>query len=1098
MQSRRLPRSPFCWLPTPPKSASSISHPRPVLPSPIPSAGRKRKTSFSRAPGTGAAIFDYNGDGANDVFIANGTTLDPNAPPTRSQLYRNDGRGHFTEVSQQAGLTRTGWAQAACVGDFDNDGHPDLFVTYYGHNSLYRNLGGGKFADISQPAGLPVTGTRWGSGCGFIDFDGDGYLDIFVANYVDLDLANTPKPGSSQNCEWKGMVVVCGPRGLPMAHNALYHNNRDGTFTDVSEKAGILAPGGRYGLGVVIADFDNDGWPDIYVACDQTPSLLYRNKHDGTFEERGDAAGVAYNADGHLQAGMGIAVGDYDGNGFLDIAKTNFSGDRPSLYKNEDGKFFEDVSEPSGLGRNQLLGWGIAFLDIDEDGWPDLVLANGHVYPEIDRSPIGETYRQKTLLYRNLGNGRFADVTASAGPGFAPARPSRGLATGDLDGDGRPEILIVNMNDRPTLLKNVGSQAERHRHHAVRDAIESQRDRRAVYRRSERPQADRRSGQRRQLLLAERLYAVFRRRQGGSRGSHRGALAGRRNPIVDQRACQPDRTDYRRPQRTGTDAVHRCALEVAALAAARAASRSHVIQKARRVAVQILQRRSPQQRRTHFVSHGAMKAGLRHRLQECAVVDEPFVHGHRLRARRQFFVIHHRWQIPKLGTHGVVRHRRVHRQRPQFLRGLCEIQALQRRSPRVEHCAAVIVIHFANQIVQAVRIHADVMMILYADHDAEGSRTVGGLSQRSDHDVPLLVERHAGLQVAGEHADGRGTQLPGCARQLRHMLDLVFAIRNIRMAKVGSEVRIAGDTDSMHTPLFDALAQAGEFLRPVIQHRKVRTLGHQHHAIEAQVGRVIHEVVKTEDGLSPRSGVAHGMQQEAVDHIGDSVRPGLSLSRATDYDEILEPLNNQTLFRVANTGALGGVPAQALDPATPDPLELPYGAVALPTAAGDSDAVVVFKQPGLHGRTDILLLEIPAALTVVSPITACTNDPRREHAGQSRVRIAMSLLPNDAGALPASYAIVRFALNPETKALLGRVRYTIRPADRGGWFELGDDAFPDSLFVHGFPDIATREQGSAGIRGPSYLVVGLEDGIRSSHFHPHRPRPSGSRGARDL
>ena len=344
------------------------------------------------------------------------------------------------------------------MGDFDNDGHPDLLVTYYGHNSLYRNVGGAKFADVTGPAGLPVTGTRWGSGCAFIDYDRDGYLDIFVANYVDLDLSKTPKPGSSQNCEWKGIVVVCGPQGLPMAHNALYHNNRDGTFTDVSAKAGILAPGGRYGLGVVVADLDNDGWPDIYVACDQTPSLLYRNKHDGTFEERGDAAGVAYNADGHLQAGMGIAVADYDGNGFLDIAKTNFSGDRPSLYKNEDGKFFEDVSEHSGLERNQLLGWGIAFLDIDEDGWPDLVLANGHVYPEIDRSPIGETYRQKTLLYRNLGNGHFSDVTASAGPGFAPARPSRGLATGDLDGDGRPEILIVNMNDRPALLKNVGQR----------------------------------------------------------------------------------------------------------------------------------------------------------------------------------------------------------------------------------------------------------------------------------------------------------------------------------------------------------------------------------------------------------------------------------------------------------------------------------------------------------------------------------------------------------------------------------------------------------------------------------------------------------------
>jgi hypothetical protein len=437
--------------------------------------GKDRKDYILEATGTGAAIFDYDGDGANDLFIANGATFDPAGPKTPSQLYHNDGKGHFTNVAAQAGLTRTGWAQAACVGDFDNDGKPDLLVTYYGHNSLYRNLGNGKFADVTQQAGLPVTGTRWGAGCAFVDYDRDGYVDIFVSNYVDLDMAKAPRPGSSQGCEWKGLAVSCGPLGLPMGHNALYHNNRDGTFTDVSKEAGILAPGGRYGLGVAAADFDNDGWPDIYVACDQTPSLLYHNKHDGTFEEVGDRAGVAYNADGRVQAGMGVAVADFDGNGFLDIAKTNFSGDRPSLYKNENGAFFDDVSEQAGLGGHHLLGWGIAFLDIDEDGWPDLVMANGHVYPEVDHSPIGETYRQRTLLYRNLGNSRFRDITDSAGPGFVPLRPARGLAIGDLDGDGRPEIVIVNMNDRPAVLRNMGP-----RHNAVAIALEGTRSNRSA------------------------------------------------------------------------------------------------------------------------------------------------------------------------------------------------------------------------------------------------------------------------------------------------------------------------------------------------------------------------------------------------------------------------------------------------------------------------------------------------------------------------------------------------------------------------------------------------------------------------------------------
>jgi len=418
--------------------------------------GLSRKDYILETTGNGAAILDYDGDGRDDIFVANGTRLhdsqtDKNELP---QLYHNDGNGHFTDVAAKAGFTRTGWAQGVCVGDFDNDGRPDLMVTYYGHNVLYRNSGDGRFEDVTEKAHLPTNGTRYGSGCSFVDYDRDGYLDLFIANYVDLDLNNTPAPGHGEYCIWKEIPVMCGPRGLPLAHNALYHNNGNGTFTDVSEGAGILKPGGRYSLGVAAADFDNDGWPDIYVACDMTPSLLFHNLHNGTFEERGVEAGVAYNFDGNLQAGMGVAVGDYDGDGLLDIAKTNFSGDLTSLYHNDDGKFFTDVSREAGLAARQLLGWGVAFLDANDDGWPDLVVANGHVYPEVEGKQLGDTYLQPTTLFENLGSGKFKDVTAQAGPAFQVPRPARGLAVGDLDGDGRPDIFIVNMNARPSLLKN--------------------------------------------------------------------------------------------------------------------------------------------------------------------------------------------------------------------------------------------------------------------------------------------------------------------------------------------------------------------------------------------------------------------------------------------------------------------------------------------------------------------------------------------------------------------------------------------------------------------------------------------------------------------
>jgi hypothetical protein len=429
--------------------------------------GRSDKKDYIlETTGNGVAIFDYDGDGRNDIFFANGTRLNAGkSEASAPQLYHNEGGGHFKNVSERAGFRETGWAQGVCVGDYDNDGHPDLLVTAYGHNTLYRNRGDGTFEDVTEKAHLPVRGIRYGSGCSFVDYDRDGYLDLFIANYVDLDLAKTARPGQGDYCTWKGIPVMCGPRGLPLGKNVLYRNNGDGTFTDVTDASGISKPGGRYSLGVVAADFDNDGWPDIYVACDMTPSLMFHNLHNGTFEERGAESGTAFNFDGALQAGMGIAVADYDGDGLLDIAKTNFSGDLPSLFHNDDGKFFTDVSLHAGLGTRQLLGWGIAFVDVDDDGWRDLVIANGHVYPEVQGKQLGDTYLQPTVLYRNLGTGKFEDVTETAGPAFQVPRPARGLAVGDLDGDGRPEIVIVNMNQRPSLLKNILKNNGPHGHY---------------------------------------------------------------------------------------------------------------------------------------------------------------------------------------------------------------------------------------------------------------------------------------------------------------------------------------------------------------------------------------------------------------------------------------------------------------------------------------------------------------------------------------------------------------------------------------------------------------------------------------------------------
>lgn len=434
--------------------ASSIG-----IDSPLFFGGLDRSRYILETTGVGVSLFDFDQDGDNDILFANGVTWEQhqNGTGEPSRLYRNDGTGNFSLV-EDSGVDKVGWAQGVCGGDYDNDGDFDLLITYHGSDVLYGNTGQGRFEDITEKAGLPVEGVHWGSGCAFLDFDNDGYLDLFIANYVDMTLDEMPEPGSSAGCYWKKLPVFCGPRSLPKARNWLYRNRGDGTFEDVSEPAGILKPGKRYALGVLAADFNNDGLIDIYVACDQTPSLLYENQGDGTFQERGVEAGVAYNFHGALQAGMGVSTGDFDGNGFLDIVKTNFQGDLPSLYVNEDGVFYEDLSQQAGLGVNKLLGWGVLFHDFDADGAPDILMAHGHIYPEIDQADMGESYRQPTVLYRNLAGKRFEDVSRNAGPGLDTPRPARGMAAGDLDGDGRPEVVIVNVNQAPTVLRNDGGQ----------------------------------------------------------------------------------------------------------------------------------------------------------------------------------------------------------------------------------------------------------------------------------------------------------------------------------------------------------------------------------------------------------------------------------------------------------------------------------------------------------------------------------------------------------------------------------------------------------------------------------------------------------------
>jgi hypothetical protein len=419
--------------------------------------GVDTKKYIIETTGTGVAIFDYDNDGWPDIFIVNGTSLDSPASkkaPT-NHLYHNNHDGTFTDVTQKAGLTHTGWGQGICVGDYDNDGWEDLYVTYYGKNVLYHNNGDGTFTDVSEKAGVAGSGKSWGNGCAFVDYDRDGHLDLMVANYVDFDLSTAPAPGDRSSCVWKGVPVMCGPQGLPASKNILYHNKGDGTFEDVSKKSHIDQADGHYSLSVSTLDYDDDGWPDIFVACDSTASILYHNNRDGTFTDVAITAGAAFNEDGRAQAGMGSTIADYNGDGKLDIFKTNFSDDTPTLYRNNGNGTFDDVTYPAGLGLNtKYLGWGAMFFDFDNDGWPDLLLVNGHVYPEVDSQHLGSTFQEPRVLYHNNGNGTFVDISADAGPGITTVNSSRGLAIGDLWNDGRLSVVISNMNAPPSLLVN--------------------------------------------------------------------------------------------------------------------------------------------------------------------------------------------------------------------------------------------------------------------------------------------------------------------------------------------------------------------------------------------------------------------------------------------------------------------------------------------------------------------------------------------------------------------------------------------------------------------------------------------------------------------
>jgi hypothetical protein len=423
------------------------------LKAPVVFGGINRNEYIIEAIGCGAAFLDYDNDGWLDVFLLSGTRLEGAPPGATNRLYKNNRDGTFTDVTEAAGLMRAGWAYGVTVGDYNNDGFEDLFLTYWGQNVLYRNNGDGTFTDVTKEARL-LEAPRFATGCTWIDYERDGKLDLFVAHYVGFDFKNVPAASKQTQCTYQGVPINCGPRGLPTEHCALYRNNGDGSFSDVSQTAGIAAAEG-YCLTAVAADFNNDGWPDIYVACDSTPSLLFRNNREGTFREVGLQEGVALNEDGQEQAGMGLGIGDFNLDGSLDVLKTHFSADTPALYANRGKTGFQDVTLRSGLGvETRFVSWGAAIADLDNDGNPDIFWVTGSVYPEVEKKLPQYPHRTPPVLFRNLGNGSFEQLQGEAGPALLQAHCSRGLALGDFDNDGDLDLLVVNLNEPPSLLRN--------------------------------------------------------------------------------------------------------------------------------------------------------------------------------------------------------------------------------------------------------------------------------------------------------------------------------------------------------------------------------------------------------------------------------------------------------------------------------------------------------------------------------------------------------------------------------------------------------------------------------------------------------------------